>query len=82
MPLSSRHGDLDKRVLRDRSSPAREAWGRRYGWTLFAALGGLLVAFATWALSVARPALAGVPFTMGIGFLFIANYLFVKRTRV
>jgi hypothetical protein len=82
MPLSSRLGDLDKRVLRDRSTGAREEWGRRNGWSLFAGLGALLVAFAAWALAVDRPAMAGVPFAIGIGYLFFAGYLFVKRNRV
>jgi hypothetical protein len=42
----------------------------------------VLVAFAAWALSVDRPARAAVPFGMGIGFLFVAGYLFVKRRGV
>lgn len=63
------------------SSSAREEWGRRYGWTLFALLGGALVAFAAWALSEDRPALAGAPFATGVGFVVVAAYLFVKRTR-
>lgn len=81
MTLPSRLRDLDDRVLRDRSTPAREDWGRRHGWSLFAALGFLLLAFGLWAMSIDRPAMAGLPIFMGAGLLAIAVYLFVKRKR-
>jgi hypothetical protein len=81
MSLSSGLRDLDDRVLRDRPSPAREAWGHRHGWSLIAASGCLLVAFGLWALSTGRPAMAGGPAAMGLGVLAMAAYLFVRRAR-
>lgn len=81
MALPSRLRALDDRVLRDRSTPAREEWGRRHGWSLIAAVGCLLLAFGLWALTIDRPAMAGLPTAMGVGVLALAVYLFVRRTR-
>jgi uncharacterized membrane protein HdeD (DUF308 family) len=59
----------------------RVEWGSKHGWTLFALLGAALLAFGMWALSEDRPALAGVPTALGVGFLAVALYLVVRRKR-
>lgn len=81
MSIATRLRALDDRVLRSRGAPARERWFRQHGWTVFALLGVVLVAFGAWAVSVDRPALAGIPMAAGCGYLAAAVYLFVKRPR-
>lgn len=79
MDLPSRLRDLDDRVLKDRSNSAREEWGRRHGWSLFAVLGCVLAGFGVWALCADRPAMAGMPVSFAVGALAVAVYLFVRR---
>ena len=81
MSLPSRLRGLDDRVLRDRTSPARDEWARRHGWSLFALLSLAFVGFGTRALSADRPAMAGLPLPLGVVLGAVAIYLFVKRDR-
>ena len=60
---------------------ARVAWGRRYGWSLFALLGAVLVGIGLWALTADRPAMSAIPTGYGVGALAVAAWLFITRTR-
>lgn len=75
----SRLRDLDDRVLSHPSSAAREAWGRKHGWSLFVLLGVALLAVCAWALVVDRPAIAGMNVGFGIALVAIGVSLFRRR---
>lgn len=79
--LTARLRDLDDRVLRNRSNAARQAWGRRHGWSVFLLLGLAMLAFSAWAFATDRPGMAAVPLGCGVGYVGVAAVLFVKRTR-
>lgn len=75
----SRMRDLDDRILGN--PERREAWGRKHGWSLFLALGLVLLAVCAWALVADRPAIAGMNVGLGAGFVALGVFLFVKRDR-
>ena len=81
MALAARLRDLDRRVLREHSLGARQAWARRYGWWLLLLVGVPLVLFGAWALAADRPALAVVPGAFGVGLTAVGVVLFTQRTR-
>jgi uncharacterized membrane protein HdeD (DUF308 family) len=64
-----------------RRQAARTAWGQRHGWSLFLLLGLLLLAVCAWALASDRPAVAGMNVGLGVGFVAVGVWLFVRRTR-
>jgi hypothetical protein len=79
MALPSRLRDLDDRVLRDRSTPARQEWGQRHGWSLFLLLGLVVLAACAWGLATDRPAVAGMNLGLGVFFVVVGVVLRVRR---
>lgn len=71
--------DLDDRVLG--STQAREAWGRKHGWSLFLVLGLVLLAVCAWAVAADRPAITGMNVGLGAALVALGVFLFVKRDR-
>ncbi len=79
MSLRSQVRNLDDRVLRDRSTPARQEWGRRHGWSLFLLLGMAVLAACAWGLATDRPAVAGMNLGLGVFFVVVGMMLRVRR---
>jgi hypothetical protein len=81
----SRMTNLDNKVLGRQASPAaqaREAWGRKHGWSLFLLLGVVLLGIGGWAASRPdRPVTAGMSFLAGGVMLAFAAWLFFRRDR-
>jgi hypothetical protein len=82
----SRLTNLDNRVLGREASPraeARQAWGRKHGWSLALLLGLVLLGISAWALTSRpdHPATAAMTLGFGSGYVFVAAWLFCRRNR-